>query len=143
MHLRQKLELNSEHFRAMVYTDFRRGLTQQYYAGQLSSTVSDEVAHMTTVFCWYVEFNRGRRLLQDIFLEGRPIMVVLPENIDAVREMLLRDRHMTYREIEVSLDISFTSGHTFLHEHLNVRKICSHWIPNNMQIALTKVLRVE
>ena len=49
---------------------------------------------------WYSEFSRGRSPLQDEFREGRPKSVVVPETIDAVRQLILQDRHVTYREIE-------------------------------------------
>ena len=55
------------------------------------------------------EFNRGRRSLTDEFHEGRPKSVVVPENIDAVHELILQDRRVTYREIKASLGISGTS----------------------------------
>jgi len=64
--------------------------------------------------------------------------VVLPENIDAVREMIKLDRHVTYREIEASLGMSSASVHSILHKHLVVKKICSHWIPHNLTTAQKK-----
>ena len=45
----------------------------------------------------YGEFNRGRSSLQDEFREGPPKLVVVPETIDAVRQLILQDRHVTYR----------------------------------------------
>ena len=96
---------------------------------------------------WYGEFNRGRSSLQDEFLEGRPKSVVVPETIDAVRQLILQERHVTYREIETTL-VSGSSIHSMLHEYLTVKKICSRWIPHNLSIAqrnqsirVTKVLR--
>ena len=70
------------------------------------------------------EFNRGRSSLQDEFCEGRPKSVVVPETIDAVRQLILQDRHVTYCEIETTLDISGTS----IHSIFNIRKICSRWL---------------
>ena len=43
------------------------------------------------------------------------------ETIDAVLQLILQDRHVTYREIETTLGISAT-----------VKKICSRWITNNL-----------
>jgi len=62
----------------------------------------------------------------------------VPKNIDAVRELIKQDRHMTYHEIEASLDISMTSIYKILHEYLAVKKICSRWIPHNLTIAQKK-----
>ena len=57
--------------------------------------------------------------------------VVVPETIDAVRQLILQDHHVTYREIETTLGISGTNIHAILHEHLTVKKICLRWIPHN------------
>lgn len=132
------MELNREHFRAIIFYNFRRGLTQQQCMNELNSTVGDEAPSRTSVYRWYGEFNRGRSSLQDEFREGRPKSVVVPKNIDAVRELILQDRHVTYREIETTLGISGTSIHLILHEHLTVKKICSRWIPHNLSIAQKK-----
>ena len=69
-----------------------------------------------------LQFNRVRNSLQDEFLEGCPKSVVVPETIDAVRQLILQDRYVTYREIETILGISGTSIHSILHEHLTAKK---------------------
>ena len=109
---------------------------------QLVSTFGDEAPSKTTVDRWYQEFSLGRRSLQDEFREGRPTSVVLPETIDAVRELIKQYRHVTYREIEESLGISMTSINKILHEHLAVKEICSRWIPHNLTNA-QKIARVD
>ena len=53
------------------------------------------------------------------------VQVVVPESIDAMRQLILQDRHVTYREIETTSGISGISIHSILHEHLTVKKICS------------------
>jgi len=136
------MELNREHFRAMIYYDFRRGLSQHQCVDQLKSTFGDEAPSKTTVYDWYSQFKFGRRSLADEFKEGRPKTVVVPETIDAVRELIMEDRRVTYREIEASLGISMTSIHKILHEHLAVKKVCSRWIPHNLTID-QKLARVD
>ena len=116
------MELNREHFRAIIFYNFRRGLTQQQCIDELNSIFGDEAPSRISVYRWYGEFNRGRSSLQDEFREGRPKSVVVPETIDAVRQLILQDRHVTYREIETTLGISGTSIHSILHEHLTVKK---------------------
>ena len=44
------------------------------------------------------------------------------ETIDVVRQLILQDSYVTYREIETTLGISGTSLHSILHEHLTVEK---------------------
>ena len=137
------MELNREHFRAIIFYNFRRGLTQQQCIDELNSIFGDKVPSRTSVSRWYGEFNRGRRLLPDAFREGRSKSVVVP-----VRQLILQDRHVTYRGIETTLGISGTSIHSILHERLTVKKIFSRWIPHNLSIAqkyqsirVAKVLR--
>ena len=45
------------------------------------------------------------------------VVVVVPETIDAMFQLILQDRHVTYHETETTLGISGTSIHSILHEH--------------------------
>lgn len=132
------MELTRENLRAMIFYDFSRGLTQQQSVDQLALTFGEQAPSRATVFRWYLEFDRGRTSLQDEFREGRPKSAVLPQTIDAVRNLIMQDRHVTYLEIEASLSISSTSIHSILHEHLAVKKICSRWIPHKLTIDQKK-----
>ena len=42
---------------------------------------------------------------KDEIREGRPKTAVVPEIIDVGRELIMRDRHKTYREIDLFLGI--------------------------------------
>ena len=55
-----------------------------------------------------------------------------------MRQLILQDRHVTYRLIETTFGISGTSIHSILHEGLTVKLTCSHWIPDNLSIAQKK-----
>ena len=96
------MELNREHFRAIIFYNFRRGLTQQQCIDELNSICGDEASSRTSVYRWYGEFNRVCSALQAEFREGRLKSVVVPETIDAVRQLRLQDRHLTYREVETT-----------------------------------------
>ena len=117
------MKLNREHFRAIIFYKFRRGLTQQQCIDELNSIFGDEAPSRTSVYRWYGEFNRFRSSLQDEFREGYPKLVVIPETIDIVRQLILQDRHVSHPEIETTLGISGTSIHSILHKHLTVKKI--------------------
>ena len=93
------MKLNREQFHAIIFYNFRRILTQQ------------QCIHQGPVLI--IQFNHGRSSLQDEFRESRPKSVVVPETIDVVRQLILQDRHVIYREIETNLGISGT-----MHEHL-------------------------
>ena len=53
----------------------------------------------TSAYRWYYEFNQAPSSLQNEFREGLPKSFVVPETIDAVRQLILQDRHVTYRKI--------------------------------------------
>ena len=73
---------------------------------ELNLIFGDVAPSRTSVYRWYGEFNRCRSSLQNEFREDRPKSVVVPETIDAVRQLTLQDFHVTYREIEATLGIS-------------------------------------
>ena len=85
--------------------ELNRRLAQQQCIDELKSIFGDE-SPRASVYRWYGEFNRGS--LQDEFREGRPKSVVVPETIDAVRQLILQVRHVTNREIETKLGMSGT-----------------------------------
>jgi len=57
--------------------------------------------------------------LSDEFREGRPSTCVVATNVDALREMIERDRHITYRVIQIPLGINMKAIHTILHDNMN------------------------
>ena len=111
------MELNREHFLASFFYNFRCGLTQQQCIYELNSNFANEAPSRANVYRWYGEFNRGRSSFQDEFREGRSKSVVVSKTIDAVRQLLLQDRHVIYYGIETTLGISGTNIHSILHEH--------------------------
>ena len=72
------MELNREHFRAIIFYNFRRGLTQQQCINELNSIFRDEAPLRISAYRWYGGFNRGRSSLLDEFRESRPKSVVVP-----------------------------------------------------------------
>ena len=80
------MSLNREHFRAIIFYNFRRGLTQQHCIDELNSILGNEAPSRTSVYRWFGEFNRNRSSLQDEFREGRRKSDVVPETIIGVRQ---------------------------------------------------------
>ncbi|CAH2009862.1 unnamed protein product [Acanthoscelides obtectus] len=107
------MELNREHFRAIIYYNLQRQLSQQ-----------ECLPHQSTISCWYGELKRGRVSLSDDPRVGASKTAVTQENVDAVRKLIIEDRHVRYREI------SKISIQKILHEELGIRKLVSRWIPH-------------
>ena len=69
----------------------------------------------STVKNWFNEFSCERRSLKDEVREDAPKTAVVSENIDAVRELIMQDLHVTYREMAACLGVSSTSIYSILH----------------------------
>ena len=96
------MELTYENFRAMIYYDFRRGLSRQECIDQLISTFGDETPSYATVKRWYNEFNCCCHFLTNKFRKDRQKSFVGPENINAVQKLMMQDRNVTFCEIETT-----------------------------------------
>jgi hypothetical protein len=94
----------------------------------LNSLFEDEAPSKTMVYEWFAESNNERPTFDDDVREGRPCTSVVAKEVDAVREMILADRHVTYREIEASLGIAVKQIHSILHNQLHVTMLCRCWI---------------
>ncbi|CAH1974512.1 unnamed protein product [Acanthoscelides obtectus] len=89
------MELNREHFRAIIYYNFQRQLSQQECLAELLSVFGNEAPRQSTISRWYGEFKRGRVSLSDDPRVGAPKTA-----------------------IEASWKISKTSIQKILHEEL-------------------------
>ncbi|CAH1966094.1 unnamed protein product [Acanthoscelides obtectus] len=85
----------------------------------LLSVFLNKAPHQSTISRWYGEFKHGRVSLSDDPRVGAPKTAVTQENVDAVRKLIIEDRH-----------ISKTSIQKILHDELGVRKLVSRWIPH-------------
>lgn len=59
------MKLNSEHFRACIFYNFRRRLSQQQCIDELNSIFGNESPSKADVYRYYAEFNLGHQLLID------------------------------------------------------------------------------
>ena len=85
------MDLNREHFRAMIFYDFKSRLTQQQCVKRLNSAFGNEAPSKATVYNWYNEFKSGRFYLSDEFRESRSMTAVTQENIEAIRNLIKSD----------------------------------------------------
>lgn len=126
------MECGREHFRAMIFYDFKVGLTENQCIKRLISGFGDDAPSRATVFRWYAQFKRGIFSLKDDEKSGRPSTAVTEKNINIIKKMLLEDAKTTYLQIEERVKISSPAIYEILHKHLRVRKLCSRWVPHSL-----------
>ncbi|CAH1957479.1 unnamed protein product [Acanthoscelides obtectus] len=97
------MELSQERFRAIIYYNFQRQLSQQEGLAELLSVFGNEAPHHSTI----------SRCLSDDPRVGAPKTAFTQENVDATCDQR-----------------SKTSIQKNLHEELGERKLVSRWIPH-------------
>lgn len=135
------MNLTREHFRAMIFYDFKSSLTPKQCGDRLRNAFGEEAPSNATIYNWYSEFKRDRFFLGDEFREGRPRTAVTDENIAAVRAMLEEDRRISYEFIRATLSIGMSQIQNILHQQLDVRKLyCDGFHINGLPIKKNNVL---
>ena len=100
------MELTREHFPSITFYNFLRELAQECI-DELKFFYGHEAPSYGTAINCFNDFNCERRSLNDEIRQGPAKKVVVSENIDAVRELIMQDRHVTYREIKISYGSNF------------------------------------
>ena len=114
----------------MIYYDYKKKLSQEECLKSLQKTFGDSCVSHTTVYRWYAEFNRARDHFEDEPCTGRPRSAVTPENIEAVRQLVNMDPHITYQKIDDTLEIGSAAVRLILHDNLGLKKITCRWVPH-------------
>lgn len=124
------MEVPRNAFRAMIFYDYKRGLTYDQSHQNLVAAFGDNSPSLSTISYWFREFKRGRCTLEDEPRPGRPAVAVCAENIIATEKLIKENRNITHRDIQEELGIGSSAVDIILHKHLGVRKLASRWIPH-------------
>lgn len=124
------MNLNREHYRAMIFYDYQSGLSASDSLNRLSTAFPDSAPSRTTVYEWYSEFRNGRVSLKDSARVGRPMEATNEENVEAIRGILSVDSRVTIEYLSDQLGISTGSVHNILHDKLKMRRISARWVPH-------------
>ena len=136
------MELEREHFLAMILYGFKCGLNESQTLERHTQTFANLAPSRAIVFRWWLNLREGRTSLKDEERSGRPTSVVTEENTSAIEALIKEDPRRTYKDIEGALEISSPSVSSILHQHLRVRKISSRWVLHHLSDGL-KCTRVE
>jgi len=96
---------------------------------RLSAVFGESAESRSTVYRWIQLFAEGRQSLDDEPRSGRPSTAVTEESVAAVEKIVMEDRHVTIREIALTMDISTSTAHEILHNRLQLNKISARWVP--------------
>lgn len=129
------MELQREHYRAMILYDCRVGLTATECHERLQCAFPDTVPSLATVYNWFRDFQRGKCIVHDGERSGRPSDVITQSLVARIEHVIRENRRVTYRQIQELLHVSSGTINIVLSEHLRVRKICCRWVPHSITDA--------
>ncbi|XP_064464771.1 protein GVQW3-like [Ornithodoros turicata] len=86
-------------------------------------------------FRWCKRFRDGRTSVQDDpGRGGSEPNVRVPENIQLVERLILKDRRITCLALAPKTDLSVGTLNTIIHEHLWFRKVSACWVPRLLSL---------
>ncbi|KAF2352756.1 Transposase type 1 [Trinorchestia longiramus] len=95
----------------------------------LEQVYGDNAPKKSATYKWISRFRRGRNETEDDPRSSRPCTSVCVENIDAVRDLIEKDRRITTESVADTLNISVGSAHTILVDSLGLSKLSARWVP--------------
>ncbi|KYN30749.1 hypothetical protein ALC56_14951 [Trachymyrmex septentrionalis] len=82
-----------------------------------------------SVYKWYKLFQEGRENVNDESRSERPSTSKTDENVQEVKEIVLKNRRITIREIANDLNISFGSCQSILTDVLGMTRVSAKFVP--------------
>ena len=96
---------------------------------ELKLALGDFSPSYQTVARWAHYFKDERESTEDDPRLGRPVTTCTKQNIDQVRQLIDRNPHISYNQIEAEASINKCIIREIIHSHLKMRKIASRWGP--------------
>ncbi|CAF4213127.1 unnamed protein product, partial [Rotaria sordida] len=107
-------------------------LTATQIHDELTTAYGQGVISYCTATRRIQRFSNEQESLEDNPRSGRLITVITQQNIDAVKDLVNNDPHISIDYIAAILDISHGSVDAILKQHLGLRKITSKWVPHKL-----------
>src|SRR5581483_9797649 len=110
------MEFDKEQIRAIIYYNWKRGLTRAQCDEEMKTVLGTSAPHLATIKRWYNDFYHGRQTLEDEAKPGRPISATTDEMIEKIRELIVENPRLTTRQIAEQVKISTERVLNILHE---------------------------
>ena len=123
------MNINNCCFRMYVYTEYKAGSTPTTILEKLQNVWNDEAPSRSVVYKWIQEINRNSFQLTKRTSSGRPSSIDTRKVIQIIGEVLEDDKNASLRQIAELVNISKESCRQVMTTDMNLRKICSVWIP--------------
>ncbi|XP_075559298.1 protein GVQW3-like [Dermacentor variabilis] len=109
---------------------------------KIEAAFGDDAMRSTQIKEWHNRFKNGRKSVESEPRSGRPSRCRNDQLIAEVNAVMMRDRHMTIREIAEEMGMSTFSAHSIMIEDLAMKKVAAEFVPKLLTME-QKQLRVE
>lgn len=126
--------MEKEAYRSYIQLRTNLGMRPVDIHAELVELCGDDAVSYNTVCTWAKRFREETMEIEDMPRPGRPITKITPENIELVRSLINEDPHSTIDDLEAETSLSHGTIFTIIHEHLEMRKITSRWVPHKLTL---------
>lgn len=134
--------MENQDYRFYIKTRAILGVKAREIHEELTEAYGPKAISYTTVQRWTKAFNEGEMELEDHDRSGRPVTKMTLDNIQLVQRLIDEDPHCTYEDLEEETQLSRGTIERIVHDHLQMRKVTSRWVPHELTIE-NKETRVK
>lgn len=128
--------------RAVIKYFFLKGLSPQEIFNEMNITLGENSASYSMIKKWVSEFKKGRTSTSDADRSGRPKDVTTPETVEAIHNIILKDRRSTIRYVAEILKLSYGSVQSIIKNNLEMSKVSARWVPKNLTPDMKKTRKL-
>jgi len=126
------MEITKEAERIYIYTEYKRGKNAKEIFDQLTEVWGDSVSSYRTIARWVSDFKSNtRESVEDLEKSGCPVTASGDNVVQAVKNIINNDRHVTLRALAETVAVSLGTVHSIVKE-LQMRNVMSAWVPHDL-----------
>ncbi len=116
--------------RYVVHYCVRCGLTPTETVNEIQGVYWADCLNRCTIFRWHHWFWMGRESVELIAQGGQLHTSTSRENVKTICVIIREDRYASVWRLAVQMNLSNSSIHRILAEHLHMQCVCSLWVPH-------------
>lgn len=130
--------MEKQELRVVIKFFYLKGLTSTAIHAEMCSVLGAAALSLQTVDKWRKEFQRGKDSCEDAPRSGRPSDIVTLDLVTSVEKAVMDDRFVTQRCLAQLFGVSKGSIQTIIHEELQMRKVCTRWVPRLLTVEMRR-----
>lgn len=123
-------KIEKENIRFYIFTRYKLGISAASISKELDMVWGLAAPSDTMVRNWIRNFKAGVETFKDQPRPGRSITRTNSDNISLVKAVIDVNPYASYDEIQEETLLCHGTINTIIHDHLQLRKITSRWVPH-------------